>query len=298
MVDALWPPLPLEAWRGTKETLHRYAQIVGKLQLALTPEVNHFWNVGLRVTARGLATTALPYGNRVFDVELDLVEHLARARTSDGQTRTVELRPLAVADFLRELMGALDSLGIRVRITDRPVEIATEAIPFSEDCVHASYDREQVARFFRVLSSAARALDQFRARFVGKCSGVQFYWGTFDLSVGRYSGRRVVGAPARTRIEREAYSHEVSESGFWPGDAVHPAPAFFTLHHPQPDGYDRAAIRPAFAHWVAPSRCFVLPYEQCRQGNPDAAILEFLQSTYEAGATRAGWDRAALEREP
>ena len=172
--DATWPALPLDEWRATKDTLHRYLQIVGKLQLAQTPVVNHYWNVGLHVTARGLATTALPYEDRTFEVALDFVEHRATIRTSDGTSRTIELRPLAVADFFREIMAALESLGIRVRISDRPAEIAIEAIPFSEDRVHATYERQHVTRFFRVLSSAARVLEEFRARFIGKCSDVLF----------------------------------------------------------------------------------------------------------------------------
>jgi hypothetical protein len=296
-MNAIWPPLPLAEWRDTKETLHRYAQIVGKLQLALTPVVNHYWNVALRVTARGLATTALPFGDRTFDVELDLVDHRTIVRTSDGRAQTLELRALAVADFRRELDAALDALGIRVRIWDRPVEIATEVIPFSEDRVHCTYDRDHVARFFRMLSGAALALEQFRARFLGKCSGVVFYWGTFDLCVARYSGRRVDGATGKTPMEREGYSHEVSESGLWWGDANHPEPAFFTLHYPAPDGFASAAVRPDYAHWHAPSNCFVLPYARCREAaDPVAHILEFCQSTYEVGATLARWDRAAVER--
>ena len=296
-MDALWPSLPLDAWRDTKETLHRYAQIVGKLQLELTPVVNHYWNVALRVTARGLATTPLPYGDRTFDLELDLVEHRAIARTSDGRSRTVALRELAVADFLRELMAALEELDIRVKIWDRPVEIRTELIPYAEDRVHRAYDREQVTRFFGVLSSAARVLEQFRARFLGKSNGVQFYWGTFDLCTARYTGRRVDGPPAKTAMEREGYSHEVSEVGFWPGDTVYRAPAFFMLQYPAPEALARTAVQPDYAEWFAPSNCFVLPYERCRtEPDPAATILKFCQSTYEAGATLAKWDRAALER--
>ena len=219
-----WPALPLDAWRPTRDTLHRYAQIVGKVQLALTPRVNHFWNVTLRVTARGLATTALHYGDVAFDIELDLVEHRLIVRTSDGRTESCELRPLAVADFHRQLLGMLESLGISVHISDHPVEIATEAIPFSQDRVHAAYDREAAERFFTTLSGASELLEEFRAHFTGKCSGVGFYWGTFDLAVARYSGRGVEVVPPGA-IEREAYSHEVSEVGFWPGDAHFHEPA-------------------------------------------------------------------------
>jgi hypothetical protein len=291
-----WPSLPLDAWLPTRETLHRYTQVIGKIQLALTPMVNHFWNVALRVTARGLSTSALRHAGRTFDIELDLVEHRLIARTDDGASQARDLRPLAVAEFYREALAVLGSLGIRIAIWDRPVEIATDAIPFSEDRMHAAYDREYVERFFRILTHASEALEQFRSRFIGKCSGVGFYWGTFDLSVARYSGRRAPEPSSGGTIEREAYSHEVSEAGFWPGDRVYTAPAFYALHHPAPDGYTRAAVRPAEARWQGPSRCFVLPYEACRDHDPHAKVLEFCQSTYEAGANLAGWNRAELER--
>jgi uncharacterized protein DUF5996 len=290
-----WPPLPLEAWLPTKETLHRYTQIIGKIQLALTPFVNHFWNVTLRVTARGLATSTLRYQGRSFEIELDLVEHRVVVRTSDAKQRTLELRPLAVADFYHDLLSTLESLGIRVTIWDHPVEIRTDLIPFAQDRAHASYDRRHVERFFHVLSNAAEVLEEFRSRFIGKCSGVQFYWGTFDLCVARYSGRRAPDPPRHPIMEREAYSHEVSECGFWPGDVVYPAPAFYALHYPALDGYARAAVRPAAAIWNDASRLFLLPYEACREHDTAAQVLEFCQSTYEAGANLAGWDRTELE---
>ena len=290
-----WPALPLEAWRATKETLHRYAQIVGKVQLALTPLVNHFWNVTLRVTARGLATPALRCDGRTFEIELDLVEHRVIVRTSDGAIRARELTPLPVADFYRQLMATLDALGIHVRIWDHPVEIATDVIPFSQDRMHDAYDREAVERFFRVISNASSVLEQFRSRFVGKCSGVGFYWGTFDLCVARFCGRRVPEPPSGF-IEHESFSHEVSEAGFWPGDSVYRAPAFYALHYPAPDGYTRATVHPASASWYDASHCFVLPYETCRDHDAPAKILAFCQSTYEAGANLAGWNRTELER--
>lgn len=296
-----WPSLPLEAWLPTRETLHRYTQIIGKIQLALTPMVNHFWNVALRVTARGLATPALRHNGRTFDIELDLIEHRLIARTDDGASQARDLRPVAVAEFYRDVLAMLGALGVRIAIWDRPVEIRTDPIPFSDDLVHAAYDREYVERFFRVLSQASQVLEQFRSRFTGKCSGVGFYWGTFDLSVARYSGRRapetLSAAPAGT-IDREAFSHEVSEAGFWPGDQNYTAPAFYALHYPAPDGFTRAAVRPSEARWEAASRSFVLPYEACRKHDPHAKILEFCQSAYEAGANLAGWNRAELERTP
>jgi len=292
----VWPSLPLDAWRPTKETLHRFTQIIGKIQLALTPVVSHFWNVTLRPTARGLATSALRYDGRTFDLELDFVEHRTVVRTSDGGRDARELRPIAVADYYRELMQMLDGLGIRVHIWDHPVEIMTDTIPFTQDRMHAAYDPEYAARFFQVVSNAAEVLDKFRARFIGTCSGVGFYWGTFDLAVGRYSGKRAPLPPAAGPIEREAYSHEVSEVGFWPGDAKYGQPAFYALHYPEPAGFARAKVRPELAHWQESFHGFVLPYEVCHGPDATAQILEFCQSTYEAGADLAGWNRAELER--
>lgn len=291
-----WPALPLEAWLPTKETLHRYAQIVGKIQLGLTPFVNHYWNVALRVTARGLATTMLRYEGRSFDIELDLVEHRLVIRTSDKQERSFELRPLAVADFYRDVLAALESLGIRVTIWDHPVEIRTNLIPFAEDRMHAAYDRPYVERFFRALSNAAEVIEVFRSRFIGKSSDVVFYWGTFDLNLARYSGRRAPDPPRNPHMEAEAFSHEVAEFGWWPGDVAYPAPAFYALQFPAPAGYDRALVRPAAAAWNDTSHLFLLPYEACREHETAAQALAFYQSTYEAGASLAGWDRAALER--
>jgi hypothetical protein len=253
-----WPELPLDAWRDTRETLHRYSQIVGKVQLALTPRVNHFWNVTLRITARGLATTALRYGDRTFDIELDLVDHRVVIRTTEGELEERQLRPMTVADFYRELTGMLGDLGIQVHVWDHPVELRSELIPFSEDHVHRAYDRDWARRFFHVLGHAGDVLEEFRARFIGKCSGVGFYWGTFDIAVARYCGRRVT-APTGNIIEREGYSHELSEAGFWPGDATYGQPAFYAMHYPQPDGYARGAVRPAAASWLASGGCWVLP---------------------------------------
>jgi len=286
-----WPPLPLDDWRATRETLHRYTQIIGKVQLALTPVVCHFWNVALHLTARGLMTPALRHDGRTLDIELDFLDHQLRFRTSDGRRLDRALRPLAVADFYRETMAALDELGIHVTIDDRPVELRSERIPLSRDRVHDAYDREATGRFFHVLSNAGQALEVFRSRFLGKSSEVGFYWGTFDLAVSRYSGRRAPD-PGGGSIEREAFSHEVSEVGFWPGDVVFAEPAFYALHYPAPDGYAMATVRPPSARWFEPSHCFVLPYETCRRdADPAAQILDFCQSTYEAGASLAGWDQ-------
>jgi hypothetical protein len=291
-----WPALPLEPWLPTKETLHRYTQILGKIQLGLTPFVNQFWNVTLHVTARGLATSALRYEGCSFDIELDLVEHCVVIRTSKGARRTLELRPLAVADFYHELLEALDALGLHVAIWDQPVELRSKPIPFDRDRVHAAYDRSQAESFFHVLSSANEVLEQFRSRFTGKCSGVGFYWGTFDLAVARYSGRRSPEPPEHPIMEHEAFSHEVSECGFWPGDVLYPAPAFYALHYPEPAGYDGARVQPAAAMWSEAAHCFLLPYEACRERDTEAQVLGFLQGTYEAGADLAAWDRPQVER--
>lgn len=291
-----WPPLPLEAWRDTRETLHRYTQMLGKVQLALTPVVNHFWNSRLRVTAHGLATSALRCDEHTFDIELDLVEHRVVIRRSDGACRELELRPLAVADFYRELMAALSTLGIDVTIWDHPVELKTEAIPFSQDRAHAAYDRDAAGRFLTVLASSQQILDEFGARFIGKCSGVGFYWGSFDLNIARYCGRRAPEPLPEGVMEREAYSHEVSEVGFWPGDAGYAAPAFYAMHIPAPDGYTASKVRPRAASWQEASHCFVLPYEATREHDIRTEVLDFFQSTYEAGANLAHWDRGELER--
>jgi len=292
-MSAQWPAIPFDEWCETRETLHRYAQIVGKIQLALTPTVNHFWNVTLRVTAHGLATTALVYKDISFDLELDLVHHELVIRTSDGVNRAVALGEHSVADFYREVFAALESLGIHVHIWDHPVELKSEAIPFHEDRKHETYDREFAERFFHVLTSASRVLEEFRARFIGKCSGVGFYWGTFDLSVARYSGRRVPNAPTEPVMEREGYSHEVSEVGFWPGDVTHRSAGFYALHYPQPPGFENAIVRPDGAAWDEGAHSFVLPYDRDLDAD---RILTFCQSTYETGANLATWDREQLER--
>jgi hypothetical protein len=291
-----WPSIPFAEWRDTRETLHRYAQIVGKIQLALTPVVNHFWNVTLRVTARGLATSALFCDGVTFDLELDFVRHELVIRTSDGAYQAIQLESHSVADFHREVFAALNGLGIHVHIWDQPVEIQTELIPFHEDTMHATYNREHVSRFFRALTSATQVLQEFRAQFVGKCSDVAFYWGTFDLSVARFSGRPSPNAPTSPPYEREGYSHEVNYAGFWPGDTRYPAPAFFAAHYPSPPGFTTAVIHPPEASWQPASHSFVLPYDTCRDADGASRVLTFCQSAYETGATLATWDREALER--
>jgi hypothetical protein len=291
-------PLPLDSWRDTYATLHRWVQLVGKIQLALTPRVNHFWNVGFRLSARGLATPAIPWRERSFDIELDFLGHELRIRTSDGDVRRFALAPMSVARFHDELFAQLRALGIKVSIYERPVELQSEAIPFPRDEVHASYDHAWAERCWRVLAWSAVAFEQFRARFIGKCSPVLFYWGTFDLAVNRYSGRRAPERSDADPITREAYSHEVSSLGFWPGDARFPEAAFFAYTAPVPDRLEMARVRPGLAFWADALGTFLLPYETVRRtADPRAVLLEFAQSTYEAGAELAGWDRAALERD-
>jgi hypothetical protein len=293
---AKWPSLSFAEWRDTCETLHRYAQIVGKVQLATTPRVCHFWNVALDVTARGLATSTMPYEGRTFQMELDFVAHALVTRSSDGGHRTLALRPRDVADFYAAVMADLAALDIRVPIWDRPVEVFSDVIPFSQDHLHRAYDAEQVERFWHVLSFTAEALGEFRARFLGKASPVGLYWGTFDLAAARYNGRRLPEPPSGV-IESEAFSHELSECGFWPGDVRYEHAAFYAMHAPAPDGFDKATVRPSEAFWLPSMSCFVLPYDAVRSAaSPRATLLDFWESAYEAGAKLAGWDRSALER--
>jgi hypothetical protein len=292
-----WPPLPLADWRDTCETLHRYAQVVGKIQLALTPTVNHFWNVGFHLTARGLATPAMEYEGRALQITLDLLDHRLLVQDSQGQSRTQALGPRAVADFTHDVRTLLDALGVHVAIRDQPCELSSDPIPLSRDRMHAAYDPAPVTRFFRILSCSSAVMEEFRARFVGKCSPVGFYWGTFDLALARYSGRRAPTPPQGGAIEREAFSHEVNECGFWPGDARHPDAAFYTMHVPRPEGFERAPVRPDAAFWDPGLGCYLLPYDDVRSApSPRATLLDFFQATYEAGADRAGWDRGELER--
>ena len=291
-----WPVLDVRAWRDTRETLHRYAQIIGKVQLASTPRVSHFWNVALRLTARGLATSVLRYDDRTFEMELDFVGSVLTIRSSDGEERELALRDRTVADFDRDVMAELAALGIRVPIWHQPVELASEPIPFREDRVHHAYDADWARRFWRVLLDTEGLMNEFRSRFVGKTSPVGFYWGTFDLCSARYSGLRAPEPPKGT-IEEEAFSHEVSEVGFWPGDARYDQPAFFALHAPAPDGYAKARVSPEASAWAPDVRCFLLPYEAVRTASsPRDTLLGFFESTYAAGATLAHWNRADLER--
>jgi hypothetical protein len=295
-----WPSLPYEAWRDTYATLHMWTQIVGKVRLVRTPWVNHSWHVTLYVTSRGLTTSPIPYDARTFQIDFDFIDHRVVIATSDGNVEILPLRPRAVAEFYAELMSVLERLRLPVHINTTPNEVV-EAIPFERDRVHASYDPEYAQRFRRAMLQADRVLKEFRARFIGKCSPVHFFWGSFDLAVSRFPGRPAPPHPGGVphmpdRVAREAYSHEVCSCGFWPGNDAVP-PVFYSYVYPEPAGYKTARVRPAAARYDDTLREFVLPYDEVRRApSPDEALLEFAQSTYEAAAGLAGWNRAALER--
>lgn len=295
-----WPVLHLAEWKDTCATLQLWTQIVGKIRLAQTPWLNHSWHVALYVSARGLTTSPIPFGARTLEIEFDFIDHVLWLRTGDGESRHVALRPQAVVDFYAEVMAALDALGMPVRINQMPNEIP-DAIPFSEDRVHAAYDRDAANRFWRILVQAHRVFLVFRSAFLGKASPVHFFWGSFDLAVTRFSGRRAPrhpgGVPALPdAVAQEAYSHEVSSAGFWPGGGPVDDAAFYSYAYPAPDGFAQAAVRPAQAYFSKELGEFVLPYEAVRTAtDPDATLMDFLQSTYEAAADLGRWDRAALE---
>ncbi len=299
--DAIWPTLPLPEWQDTYASLHLRTQIVGKIRLAQTPWTNHSWHVPLYLTARGLTTSPMAYGFRSFEIAFDFVAHMLDIRTSDGAGRSLPMRPQTVADFHAELMQTLRDLGLEVRIHEMPNEIE-DPIPFASDRVHRAYDREFVARFWRILVQCDRVMKVFRARFLGKCSPVHFFWGSFDLAVTRFSGRTAPEHPGGVPhlpdwVVREAYSHEVSSCGFWPGGGPEPRPLFYSYAYPEPDGFKDVQVRPAAAFYSADLREFVLPYDDVRTGDdPDARLLDFFESTYAAAADAAHWDRGALER--
>ncbi len=291
-----WPSLPYADWQDTYETLHMWTQIVVKIRLALSQMVNHWWQVTLYVTPRGLTTSPIPYGARTFEIHFDFVDHHLTVETSDGATRYMSLYPRSVADFYRDLNSILQSLGIEVKINTTPQEIPNP-IPFDADTVHAAYDAAYANRWWRVLAQTDRILKEFRGRFIGKCSPVHFFWGSFDLAVTRFSGRRAPERPGADRVTREAYSHECSSAGFWPGSGSLLAPAYYAYTAPDPPGLSKAHIRPQGAYYDPQMKEFLLPYEEIRRAvDPRAALLDFLQSTYEAGADLGSWDRAAMER--
>jgi hypothetical protein len=292
-----WPALPYDEWQQTRDTLHRWTQIVGKVRMALTPLINHWWNVPLYVSARGLTTSEIAVGERSLDMEFDFVAHVLRIRVSDGSAHDLPLGPRSVAEVYDEIFSVLRSFGIEVTIWTMPVEILEDVIPLDRDEVHRHYDREAVERFWRILAVCDSLFTEFRAGFIGKCSPVHFFWGSFDLAVTRFSGRPAPARPEADPITREAYSHEVSSVGFWPGDVRLKLPAFYSYAAPEPDGFRTAPVSPVAAHYAPDLSGFYLHYDEVRNApDPRAALLGFCQSTYEAAASLGGWDRAALER--
>jgi Family of unknown function (DUF5996) len=296
-----WPSLDLEAWKDTCATLHLWTQIVGKVRLVQSPWVNHSWHVTLYVTARGLTTSPIPYDTRTFQIDFDFISHELTIKSSDGGVGTFPLQPQSVAIFYKRLTGELERLGLNVQINKKPNEIA-DPIRFDRDESHTAYDPDYAHRFWRVLIQADRVFKQFRARFIGKCSPVHFFWGAPDLAVTRFSGRRAPehpgGVPNLTdRVTREAYSHEVSSCGFWPGGGAIPYPAFYSYAYPEPNGFSKAPVKPDAAFYSNDLHEFILAYDVVRQSeSPDQILLNFLQTTYEAAANLARWDRDSLER--
>ncbi len=296
-----WPALPFEEWADTCGTLHLWTQIVGKIRLAHTPTVNHWWNVPLYVTSRGLTTSLMFHGSRGFQIDFDFIDHRLNIRMSRGEIETLALAPRSVADFHGELMAKLRGLDLETSIWTMPVEIP-DAIPFEQDNEHASYDPEYANRFWRVLLQVDRLLKQFRSRFIGKVSPVHFFWGSFDMAVTRFSGR---SAPALNSdspnlgrwVMREAYSHEVSSCGFWPGNGGYGKAAFYSYAYPEPPGFAQASVPPAATFYDQSVGQFILPYDAVRQAqSPDEDVMRYLQSTYEAAAGPGDWDRRGLER--
>ncbi len=296
-----WPELPLSEWKDTLATVHMWTQVVGKIRLKLTPLVNHWWNVPLYVTARGLTTSAMPYNDRLLQISFDFINHLLVIETTEGSTKTIDLRHCSVAEFYQETMAALESLKMPMTIWTTPVEVP-DRIPFEEDQKHATYDPEYMQRCWRILVQTNKVLTKFRSRFIGKVSPVHFFWGAFDMAVTRFSGRPAPLHPGVPNcgvfVMQEAYSHEVSSCGFWPGDGLVDNPAFYSYSYPEPQGFKEYAIQPREAYYHTGISEFLLPYDVVRSSSsPGEVLLSFLQSTYEAAATCSGWDRQALERQ-
>ncbi|MBV9411031.1 MAG: hypothetical protein JO148_05505 [Acidimicrobiia bacterium] len=300
--DAVWPAVPVDAWADTRTTVHMWTQIVGKIRMANTPVVNHWWNVTLYVTTDGLTTSPIPRGDRTFQIDFDFQDHRLQIETSDGEQRSMKLEPRTVADFYEEIMTHLDELGLSTSIWTTPVEVPGLDTPFDEDVDHDSYDAEAMHRYWRSLVQTDRVFRDFRTRFVGKVSPVHFFWGGFDLAVTRFSGRAAPlhpgGAPhCGPEVMHEAYSHEVSSAGYWQGGG--PEGSYYSYAYLEPPGYRDQPVGPSGAGWSDDLGEFILPYDLVRTADdPDATLLEFLQTTYEAAANTADWDRAALEAGP
>ena len=298
-----WPALPFNEWRDTAATLHLWLQIVGKIALVQRAWVNHSWHVALRITARGISTGLIPHDAGSFQIDFDFTEHTLQLQAVDGRTVRLHLHPQPTAEFYRDVMKSLSLLGAPVRIRTMPNELP-DPIPFDKDETHRAYDAEYVNRYWRVLVHAQRAFEDFRARFIGKCSPVHFFWGSADLAVTRFSGRTAPAHPGGVPhlpdwVASEAYSHEVSSAGFWAGGEQYPEACFYSYAYPEPPGYAAARVGPIGAHYSDALREFVLPYEAARRAaSPEAAVLEFLQSTYEAAANLGKWQRQDLEQKP
>src|SRR5271168_324783 len=291
-----WPELPLEAWQDTYATLHMWTQIVGKVRLALSPRINHWWEVALYVNARGLTTSAIPYQGKIFEIQFDFIDHKLIIHTSWGPSKTLALKAKSVADFYAEFMSALRALGIAVKIWTMPQEVPN-AVPFGRDTLHASYDPDYAHRFWEILVSCENIFQEFRAGFIGKDSPVHFFWGSFDLCVTRFSGRRAPERVGADPVTREAYSHEVISAGFWPGGGDIKGAAFYAYAAPEPPGFADQPVRPAAAFYHPQMKEFLLMYDDVRRAaSPRKALLSFLQSTYDAAANLANWDRKDLER--
>ena len=288
-----WPPLPLHEWQDTYRTLHMWTQIVGKIRMALAPPLNHWWQCTLYVNSRGLTTGPVPYTPGCFEIQFDFQKHKLDIVSSEGPAASKPLRAESVASFYGGLMESLASMGIAVEINPKPQEVA-DPVPFDQDFTHCSYDAEYAHRFWRILLSSAKVLERFRAKFIGKCSPVHFFWGSFDLACTRFSGR--TAPPRKGVISGPAYSHEVCSAGFWPGGGAIDGPAYYAYAVPAPAGIDTEPIRPAAASWNAQLSEFLLMYDDVRQSpSPEHALYDFLESTYEAAARLASWDRASLE---
>jgi hypothetical protein len=296
-----WPALPFAEWEQSCATLQMWMQIVGKVRLAQAPMLNHWWQVALYVSPRGLTTSPIPYAAAAFQIDFDFIDHRLIIVLSDGRAESFALRPMSVAAFYAELMGRLHSLGLDIRIWTQPQEIA-DATPFDRDEAHAAYDAARVHDFWRVLLQSDRVLKTFRGDFLGKASPVHFFWGSFDLCVTRFSGRTAPPHPGGVPnmadwVTREAYSHEVSSAGFWPGNGGFGEPAFYSYAYPTPDGFADARVTAPGARFERSLGEFILPYDAVRNApDPDALLLAFLQQTYEAAANCGKWDRNALER--
>ncbi|HET9447879.1 MAG TPA: DUF5996 family protein [Steroidobacteraceae bacterium] len=299
---ASWPALPFNEWRDTAATLHLWLQIVGKIALVQRAWVNHSWHVALRITARGIGTGLIPHDAGSFQIDFDFVEHTLQLQAVDGRTVRLHLHPQPTAEFYRHVMKSLSLLGAPVQIRTMPNELP-DPIPFDKDETHRAYDAEYATRYWRVLVHAQRVFEDFRARFIGKCSPVHFFWGSADLAVTRFSGRTAPAHPGGVPhlpdwVAREAYSHEVSSAGFWAGSEQYPEACFYSYAYPEPPGYAAARVGPSGAHYSAALREFVLPYEAARgAASPEAAVMEFLQTTYEAAADLGRWQRDALEQQ-